>query len=259
MRCSPRFLPLRLVCFFPCSNPSSRDSRASSPSPDTLHLYFHSTNLCFKSPPPSTTLPSTFLDSLSPLSSTLPSNTNITIQENPMKIHDLTLFPDEEILEEVVPCDLFICRIGSKTDGHAYLFEAISKGEVVVVADRDLDEDATLGCQAIVTVENTHSAIPILASSFYDRPTEKLSVIAVTRINGKTTTTHLIKSLYEAIGWKTGMLGTIGYYIHDNQLLEAPNKTPDSLVLQKIMAKMLDTGAKSVVMEASSHGLALGR
>ncbi|KAK8964788.1 hypothetical protein KSP40_PGU015443 [Platanthera guangdongensis] len=248
------------------------------------------------------TLPSSFLDSLSPPSSTLPSNTNITIQENPMKIHDLTLFPDEEILNvpsickpffpitlgeilkkskitplsiygdintcitgiqhdsrEVVPGDLFICRIGSKTDGHAYLAEAINKGAVAVVADRDLDEDATLGCQAIVTVENTQSAIPLLASSFYDRPSEKLSVIAVTGTNGKTTTTHLIKSMYEAMGWKTGMLGTIGYCIHGNQLLEAPNTTPDSLVLQKLMAKMVDTGAKSVVMEASSHGLALGR
>ncbi|KAK8947336.1 hypothetical protein KSP39_PZI006917 [Platanthera zijinensis] len=55
------------------------------------------------------------------------------------------------------------------------------------------------------------------------------------------------------------MLGTIGYYIHDNKLLEAPNTTPDSLVLQKLMAKLVHTGAKSVVMGASSHGLALGR
>ncbi|KAG0474624.1 hypothetical protein HPP92_014310 [Vanilla planifolia] len=160
---------------------------------------------------------------------------------------------------EVVAGDLFICLVGSQTDGHEYLADAITKGAVAVVSDRELDKDLTFECQAVVIVEDTNLAIPILSSAFYGRPSKKLSVIGVTGTNGKTTTTHLIKSVYEAMGSRTGMLGTIGYYIHGDQHLEAPNTTPDSLILQKLMAKMVDNGVKSVVMEASSHGLALGR
>lgn len=160
---------------------------------------------------------------------------------------------------EVSPGDLFICRVGSKTDGHAYLSEVISRGAVAVLSERELDKDEISGFRAIAVVENTLSVIPSLAASFYGHPSEKLSVIAVTGTNGKTTTTHLIKSMYEAMGSKIGMLGTIAYYIHGNKRLEAPNTTPDALLMQKLMAEMVTNGTKAVVMEASSHGLVLGR
>ncbi|PKA53030.1 hypothetical protein AXF42_Ash002011 [Apostasia shenzhenica] len=160
---------------------------------------------------------------------------------------------------EVVAGDLFICRVGSRKDGHEYLEEAISKGAVAIVADRELKSDKVFGCRAAVIVEDTQSAIPLLAASFYRRPSEKLSVIGVTGTNGKTTTTHLIKSVYEAMGWRTGMLGTVGYFVHGHHQLEAANTTPDALVLQKLMSEMVENGSKAVVMEASSHGLALGR
>ncbi|XP_020581132.1 uncharacterized protein LOC110025164 [Phalaenopsis equestris] len=234
----------------------------------------------------------------SPLSLSIPTlldnrhSSKNPIQQNPNVLHDLTLFPNEQILtvtlrdllqkskitplsisgdintritgiqddcREVVPGDLFICRLGSKTDGHAYLSEAINNGAVAVLSERELDRDETVGCPAIITVESTLSSIPNLAASYYGRPSEKLCVIAVTGTNGKTTTTHLIKSIYEAMGSRIGMLGTIAYYIHGNQRLEAPNTTPNALLMQKLMAEMVNNGANAVVLEASSHGLVLGR
>ncbi|KAH7690754.1 UDP-N-acetylmuramoylalanyl-D-glutamate-2,6-diaminopimelate ligase protein [Dioscorea alata] len=160
---------------------------------------------------------------------------------------------------EVNAGDLFICRVGSKTDGHAFLSEADKRGAVAVVADKEINLDETLGCKALVIVEDTNAVVPVLAASFYGHPSKGLSVIGVTGTNGKTTTTHLVKAMYEAMGVRTGMVGTLGYYIHRDNKLEAPNTTPDALVMQKLMAKMVHNGTEAVVMEASSHGLALGR
>ncbi|KAJ0967155.1 hypothetical protein J5N97_024072 [Dioscorea zingiberensis] len=160
---------------------------------------------------------------------------------------------------EVNSGDLFVCRVGAKTDGHAFLTEADKRGAVAVVADKEINLDETLGCKALVIVEDTNAVLPVLAASFFGYPSKSLSVIGITGTNGKTTTTHLVKAMYEAMGVRTGMLGTLGYYIHGDNKLEAPNTTPDAVTMQKLMAKMVHNGTEAVVMEASSHGLALGR
>ena len=77
--------------------------------------------------------------------------------------------------------------------------------------------------------------------------------------NGKTTTSYMIKSMYETMGLKTGLLGTIAYYIHSDHELEAHSTTPDVVYVQKLMVKMVHNGTKTCVMEASSHALVLGR
>lgn len=160
---------------------------------------------------------------------------------------------------EVSSGDLFVCPEGSKADGHAYLTEADKRGAVAVVADKEINIDETLGCKALVIVEDTNAVLPMLAASFYKHPSKSLSLIGVTGTNGKTTTTHLIKAVYEAMGLRTGMLGTLGYFIHGDNKLEAPNTTPDAVSVQRLMATMVHNGTETVVMEASSHGLVLGR
>lgn len=162
---------------------------------------------------------------------------------------------------EVNAGDLFVCCDceGRNTDGHAYLTEADKRGAVAVVADEEINIDETLGCKALVIVEDTSLVLPMLAASFYKNPSKSLSVIGVTGTNGKTTTTHLVKAIYEAMGLRTGMLGTLGYYVHGDNKVDAPNTTPDAVLVQRLMAKMVHNGTDAVVMEASSHGLALGR
>ncbi|XP_059639964.1 UDP-N-acetylmuramoyl-L-alanyl-D-glutamate--2,6-diaminopimelate ligase MurE homolog, chloroplastic [Cornus florida] len=155
--------------------------------------------------------------------------------------------------------DLFICCVGRRTDGHLYLTEADKRGAVAVVASKEIDIEETLGCKALVIVEDTNSVLPALAASFYRYPTRNMSVIGITGTNGKTTTSYLIKSMYEAMGLRTGMLSTVAYYVHGDNKLESPNTTPDAVLVQKLMAKMVHNGTEAVVMEASSHGLALGR
>ncbi|KAI3920205.1 hypothetical protein MKX01_017862 [Papaver californicum] len=160
---------------------------------------------------------------------------------------------------EVCSGDLFVCCVGMKTDGHLFLSEADKRGAVAVVASKEIDIDETLGCKALVIVEDTNAVLAALAASFYGSPSKKMSVIGVTGTNGKTTTSYLVKGVYEAMGLRTGMLSSVAYYVHGDNKLESPNTTLDAVLVQKMMAKMLHNGAETVVMEASSHGLSLGR
>uniref|UniRef100_A0A1D1YU96 UDP-N-acetylmuramoyl-L-alanyl-D-glutamate--2,6-diaminopimelate ligase MurE homolog, chloroplastic n=1 Tax=Anthurium amnicola TaxID=1678845 RepID=A0A1D1YU96_9ARAE len=160
---------------------------------------------------------------------------------------------------EVTLGDLFVCCVGSKTDGHFYMSEADKRGAVAVVTSKGINIGEALGCKALVIVEDTNAVLPVLAASFYGNPSKGMSVVGITGTNGKTTTAHLIRRVYEAMRFKTGMLGTVGYYIHGNSQLEAPHTTPDAVMVQKLMARMVHNGTEAMVMEASSHGLALGR
>uniref|UniRef100_A0A6M2F9N0 UDP-N-acetylmuramoyl-L-alanyl-D-glutamate--2,6-diaminopimelate ligase MurE homolog, chloroplastic n=1 Tax=Populus davidiana TaxID=266767 RepID=A0A6M2F9N0_9ROSI len=155
--------------------------------------------------------------------------------------------------------DLFVCRVGMKTDGHLYLSEADKRGAVAVVASKEVDIEETLGCKALVIVEDTNAVLPALAAAFYKFPSKNMAVIGITGTNGKTTTANLVKGMYEAMGLRTGMLSTVAYYIHGDHKLEAPNTTPGAILVQNLMAKMLHNGTEAVVMEATSQGLALGR
>lgn len=155
--------------------------------------------------------------------------------------------------------DLFVCRIGKKTDGHLYLSEADKRGAVAVVASKETDIGETLGCKALVMVEDTDSVLATLASSFFRYPSKSMYVIGITGTNGKTTTSHLIKGMYEAMGLRTGMLSMVANYVHGDNKLESTKATMDSVLIQRLMAKMLHNGTEALVMEASSHELALGR
>lgn len=155
--------------------------------------------------------------------------------------------------------DLFVCCVGRKTDGHLYLSEADKRGAVAVVASKEIDIEDTLGCKALVLVEDTNVVLAALAASFFRHPSRSMSVIGVTGTNGKTTTSYLIKGMYEAMGLRTGMLSTVAYYVHGDSKLESTKTTPDAVLVQKLMAKMVHNGTEAMVMEASSHGLALGR
>lgn len=155
--------------------------------------------------------------------------------------------------------DLFVCRVGMKTDGHLYLSEADKRGAVAVVASKEVDIEETLGCKALVIVEDTNAVLPALAAAFYKFPSKNMAVIGITGTNGKTTTANLVKGMYEAMGLRTGMLSTVAYYIHGDHKLEAPNTIPGAILVQNLMAKMLHNGTEAVVMEATSQGLALGR
>lgn len=155
---------------------------------------------------------------------------------------------------EVKPGNLFVCISGFKTDGHKYAPDAVKRGAAAVVAERKL-EGIGVTC---VTVKNSRIALAKLSAEFYGHPYRKFNLIGITGTNGKTTTTYLVKSILESQGQKVGLIGTNQNLI-GGEVIPSKHTTPDSLELMQLFKKMSDAEAESVVMEVSSHSLALDR
>lgn len=155
----------------------------------------------------------------------------------------------------VVPGSLFVCIRGHNFDGHEFASKAVASGAVAVLCARRLELPHHV-VQAIV--EDTRFGMGWAASAFYGHPSKRMRLIGVTGTNGKTTTTHLIKSLLEQAGHKVGLVGTIHHLIGDEEL-PAARTTPESLDLQALFARMMEAGVTYAVTEVSSHGVVLQR
>lgn len=155
---------------------------------------------------------------------------------------------------KVKPGNVFVCITGYETDGHKYAKSAVENGAVAVVAEHDLPTVDVL----CVIVDNTRKAMSEMAATFYDYPYKKFKLIGITGTNGKTTTTYLIKSILEHLGKKVGLIGTNQNMIGD-MIMETSRTTPDSLELMQLFDMIASHNVDYVVMEVSSHALALDR
>jgi UDP-N-acetylmuramoyl-L-alanyl-D-glutamate--2,6-diaminopimelate ligase len=149
---------------------------------------------------------------------------------------------------------LFVALRGKKTDGHEFIGQAIEKGAIAVVAEREENQPRA----TCVVVENTRTALADLGATFYSHPAQKLKLAAVTGTNGKTTTTFLIKHMCDKAGLRCGLIGTVRYEIGE-RVLPATRTTPESLDLQELFAQIVNAGGKAAAMEVSSHALAQDR
>ncbi len=183
-------------------------------------------------------------------------------------LHGLTAEPIADVPISGIAChskqvrvgDLFVAIDGATTDGHAFIGEAIRRGAAAVVAHRLPDSDQMTnraGCPCVV-VRDTKEALASIAARFYGHPSRKLRLIGVTGTNGKTTTTYLLKTILQAAGYPTGLLGTIVYQIGGREV-PSTNTTPGPLELQRYFAQMVAQGLQWCAMEVSSHALAQGR
>ena len=151
---------------------------------------------------------------------------------------------------------LFICLKGATVDGHRFLQMAADKGAVAALVE-DLPAKQPEG-MTLIKVADTRSAMEEVVPFFFDYPGRKMRMIGVTGTNGKTTTTNIIRLILRKAGYKVGLIGTINIMIED-QVTEAHNTTPDVVDLQKALYAMEQAGCDYVVMEVSSHALALKR
>lgn len=154
----------------------------------------------------------------------------------------------------VKPGSLFVCIKGFKTDGHKYAESAVASGAAAIIAERDL---SSLGV-ACVIVKNSRKALADASAEFYGHPYTKFKLIGITGTNGKTTTTYLVKSVLESMGKKVGLIGT-NQNMMGNEIIPSRHTTPDSLELMQLFALMAEKKTEYVVMEVSSHSLALDR
>jgi UDP-N-acetylmuramoyl-L-alanyl-D-glutamate--2,6-diaminopimelate ligase len=156
----------------------------------------------------------------------------------------------------VIPGAVYVCLPGTRTDGHQFIGQALAKGARAIVCQRTwLAQNPPETAEIVwVGVHDTRVALAELAAAFYGHPARALNLIGVTGTNGKTTVTHLIRSLLEASGQPTGLIGTLGCFFQGQQM-PTGFTTPFAPELQQILAQMQQAGARAVTMECSSHAL----
>ena len=150
---------------------------------------------------------------------------------------------------------LFVAVKGKNFDGHDFIDEAIKNGAIAIVKNENSKRNPGI---IEVGVKDTRKTLSKLANNFFNNPSSKIGTIGVTGTNGKTTTTYLINRIFNDCGLKTGSIGTLGF-ISPTNLISTGFTTPESLELNNFIDKLIKGGVKHVVLEASSHALALNR
>src|SRR6202165_1292784 len=155
--------------------------------------------------------------------------------------------------------DLFAGLPGGSTHGGRYVDEAVGRGAVAVLTDAAgiAEMGPDVGVPVLIHPA-PRSVLGELAATVYGHPSETLRVIGVTGTSGKTTTTYLVEAGLAAAGRVSGLIGTVGIRI-DGEDQPSALTTPEAPDLKPLLAVMVERGVDTVVMEVSSHALALGR
>ena len=154
---------------------------------------------------------------------------------------------------KVEPGSLFVAIKGEKADGHDFIKAVLDKKPAAIVAQhfpQEVDEAGT--GTALITVEDTHEALGLMAANYYGNPSRELVLVGVTGTNGKTTIATLLYQMASKAGLKSGLLSTIANYIGEIEI-PATHTTPDPLQLNSLLRRMADKGCKFAAMEVSSH------
>ncbi len=157
---------------------------------------------------------------------------------------------DPEVTDVVIASDqvgvgaLFGCVPGSRSDGHDYAGVAVEKGAVALLCERPLDVVVPQ-----IEVPSVRRVLGPVSAAFWAYPARAMKVVGVTGTNGKTTTCALLASIFEANGWRPGVIGT----------LTGERTTPEAPALQRQLAGLRAAGTRAVAMEVSSHALDQGR
>lgn len=157
---------------------------------------------------------------------------------------------------QVIAGNVFLAVRGHKLDGRDFIDKAIAKGAAAVIADAPIDE--SLWPLPVIAVDNLAQQLSDIAGRFYGHPSRAMSLVGVTGTNGKSSVTHYVAQLLEALGHPCGVMGTLGAG-RIQQLTSALNTTPDAVSVQQTLAQWRDGGARWAAMEVSSHGLVQGR
>ena len=160
---------------------------------------------------------------------------------------------------KAVPGSLFVAVKGFASDGHNYIAKALENGACAVVYEDQEAAEAQIamsGKEDIVMIRTASSrhSLGMIASNFYDNPSEKITLVGITGTNGKTTTVTLLYRLFTTLGYSCGLLSTIANYV-GTRGSEAVNTTSDPLTINSLMSQMVNAGCEYCFMEVSSIGV----
>ena len=149
---------------------------------------------------------------------------------------------------------LFVAITGFAADGNRFIPMALQKGAAVIVTARKPEGDVPY-----VLVPSDRLALALIGCNYYGHPARAMKMVGVTGTNGKTSVTLLLKHVLEkTVGAKVGLIGTTANMIGE-EVIPTERTTPESFELQALFARMRDAGCTHVVMEVSSHAIALDR
>jgi len=155
---------------------------------------------------------------------------------------------------------LFIALKGQQHDARDFIAHVIEAGAVAVFADQDekWPQDTVINGIPVIVIPRLAQQAGVIAARFFDQPSEKMNVLAVTGTNGKTSVANLLAGAMTRLGRKSGVLGTLGNGIYGT-LEKSSHTTLDACHLQALLAQFVAEGASVTALEASSHGLVQGR
>lgn len=148
--------------------------------------------------------------------------------------------------------DVFVAIKGTAMDGHDFIPQVINQGVQVIVCEREI-QYCPKDVQCIL-VEDTHTALGLMASNFYENPSKEIKLVGVTGTNGKTTIATLLYNTFQNLGYPCGLLSTVCNYI-GNEKVPATHTTPDPVQLNALLKQMVQKGCEYVFMEVSSHAI----
>lgn len=160
---------------------------------------------------------------------------------------------------KVIPSGAFIAIKGHDCDGHSFIEKAIEAGARAIIYDNP--QATKLICEKGVTgirIADTYISTPYIAKEFFDNPSEKISLVAVTGTNGKTTIATLLYRLFNNMGYCCGLLSTIANFV-DKERFETKNTTSDTITINRLLNLLVEKGGEFCFMEVSSHALEQGR
>jgi UDP-N-acetylmuramoyl-L-alanyl-D-glutamate--2,6-diaminopimelate ligase len=171
---------------------------------------------------------------------------------------DVTVYGITHDSRSVKPGDLYVALLGANSHGIEFIDQAIANGAVAIASDAHGAAVAIQKGIPAIELSNPREDMAKLAAQVYGHPERKLSLTGVTGTNGKTTTTHILRSVFLDAGKHVGVIGTLGTYLDEDHLPGA-RTTPESTDLYAILALMVERGITHVFMEVSSHALSLNR
>lgn len=161
--------------------------------------------------------------------------------------------------------DIFIAIEGNVVDGHQYIEEILAKTSIIIANDKNKfilalmkTRSEKLISQKIILVEDTKKILSSFSASYYSFPSRAMTVLGVTGTNGKTSVCEILKTIFSALNFSCGVIGTNGIFINDD-FYPNENTTPIAIELQKNLYQMHQQKVDFVFMEVSSHALVEGR